>query len=604
MRFSRLLTCLVAGALMGIPSARASDLGDTLGCVHIQGQYFFGTEDYLNQGADQVLGTGSRVLKVEMSHLTDNNNSDSSKYRWNSNWPTCTSLTSLAQTTYFQTVFDKPFDTFVITAVQFYAPSGQDPAEFWLSGWTSTDRTNVYNEYKAFATYLLNNPAYAGKTFVLENWEGDWALWHRSSGNLIKPTAAQVTNMTNWFNAKMDAIHDAVNAAPNSQVHVYGAIEVNRIANAMGFGTHTEAAGWKDCTNDVLPNTRVDLASYSSYDSQEVTSGTYSFANAVAYLAGKLPATAAFGQNTQSVAVGEFGLDENVAANTPAHISTTMNNVIDTVVNDNLAYACYWNVYANTMATGFSAPATANNQVLGYWMVKPDATVSTGWNQYRLNIITSSTTRATTAQIIANSTKKYNSAFPSSGTSLGTGWTINTSSSFNWKCLAGNLVQLSYTTADPGFPSGLATLNVAAVAGRAMQVGDYAQCTVRRVGTQGANAGAIGVKLFGAATASGLPTGNQPFFAWAPTLTNWNVISFASDGSNPNYTWGVLDTLGFRIDSADGTFATVSFYLNGNYIGSNLYQTNSTTVSSFSLFGQNNAVSQMQFGNVQVYFGK
>ena len=42
--------------------ARA-DLSNVLGVTHIDGQYYFGTQDYVSQGADQVLSTGSKVRK-------------------------------------------------------------------------------------------------------------------------------------------------------------------------------------------------------------------------------------------------------------------------------------------------------------------------------------------------------------------------------------------------------------------------------------------------------------------------------------------------------------------------------------------------------------
>ena len=50
-------------------------------------------------------------------------------------------------------------------------------------------------------------------------------------------------------------------------------------------------SGYATVTNDVLPFTTTDFVSYSSYDTQQNTTGTFSYSNAVAYVAAHLPAT-------------------------------------------------------------------------------------------------------------------------------------------------------------------------------------------------------------------------------------------------------------------------------------------------------------------------
>ena len=82
----------------------------------------------------------------------------------------------------------------------------------------------------------------------------------------------------------------------------------------------------------------------------------------------------------------------------------------------------------------------------------------------------------------------------------------------------------------------------------------------------------------------------------------WTPFSITNSGNPLTYNWDTTHTLGVRLDTADGTFATASFYIDGNYSGSWLYPTALKTLDSFSLFAQSNVLnSSFQFGNVQVF---
>ena len=65
------------------PSASAgdpvkADPATVFGVVHSNGKYYLTSEDFLNEGADQVLATGTKVIKLQLSP---------SPYPWNSTWP-------------------------------------------------------------------------------------------------------------------------------------------------------------------------------------------------------------------------------------------------------------------------------------------------------------------------------------------------------------------------------------------------------------------------------------------------------------------------------------------------------------------------------------
>ena len=583
----------VLGALwIGLLSAaytRAGDLSNVLGVTHIDGKYYFGGEDYLDQGADQVLATGSKLIKVEMDSQSPG------KYPWNSNWSTPTSLTGLAQTDYFKSLFSKPFDTYVITAYSIGIPGGGDGTEYWLNGMTAAQKAAEQQSFYNLARYLMTNYNGTGKTFLLENWEGDWALrdgaGNTGSHNGI-PSATNVQGMIDWFNAREAGIRQARSElGATSNVKVYGVAEVNRVADAMN-PSFTEAT----LTNNVLPFTNVDFASYSSYDTQESSTA---FPAAIKYIASHLPASAVNGQNTHSVYVGEFGEPEGQKS--AAQVNATINNVLGTVQADGMPYALYWEIYSNELANGATPPVNGNNAgVKGFYLVRPDGTPSTAWHQYRQRITTSDPSRATTPPIIAAAHQVYQSAFPvavAPSTALGPGWTSSTFGGDISVTGSSGMVDMQVVNNATAYPHGLATLNIPSVVGKGLSPGDYLQFTLRRE----SDAGIIGVAAFGLTHGSGAGPSPSPLNVFSDNT--WTPLSFAAGGAVHTYDWNATHTLGLRLDSADGTFATISYYLDGSYGGSWLYPTTSTTLDDISLLAQSNVLnSAFEFGNVQTYF--
>src|ERR1700726_2661692 len=90
------LLALAAGVALG-PRLAAEDVRDVLGAAHAGGLYNFTSEDYLDEGGAQLLGLGTRVIKV---WLTDG---VATPYPFNSDWtPPAANVVELAQKPYFQ----------------------------------------------------------------------------------------------------------------------------------------------------------------------------------------------------------------------------------------------------------------------------------------------------------------------------------------------------------------------------------------------------------------------------------------------------------------------------------------------------------------------
>jgi hypothetical protein len=579
---------------LALLAAARADLSNVLGVTHIDGQYYFTNQDYLTEGANQVLASGTKSIKLEMSYQY------ATKYDWNYTWPGgISSLTQLAQQAPFQSVFSKPFNTYVITTYGIGTGKGQDDTEYWLNGFNNDYNNSTSNaslekkQFHDFAAYLMNTYRGTGKTFVLENWEGDWALRDTNHDRNVQPTQTQVDNMVNWFDARQAGINQARAEITNSDVHVYQAIEVNRptdsIKESVGAGT------WLTVSNDVLPRTDADLASYSSYDSQQVTTGTLSFLSSVNYIASKLPATAVFGQSLHSVGVGEFGRPEDTAG--ASGVNAAMNNVINTVTANGMPYAMYWEIYSNELKTGATAPVTDNASVNGFWLVKPDGTPGQAWHQYRQRLITADVTRATTGAVKTGLTDVYQNNFNNNGAALPSYWTVSNGGGAVTSSVNGNRFEMKFTGNVSSTPYAEATLNVNNVIGRGLKPGEYLEFTMRREN----DAGIVGVGAFGLHHGSAIGAGtSSPLQIWP--ISSWVPFSTGANGATTNYNFDITHTLGLRLDTADGNFATVSYYLDGAYSGSWIYKTPATTLTSFSLFAQDNiANAGFEFDNLNVF---
>ncbi|NIP26550.1 MAG: hypothetical protein GWN67_19240, partial [Phycisphaerae bacterium] len=88
-------------------AAKKTDLRDIIGITHVSGRYYLTDKDYLNEGADQILALGSRVIKVWFDNPPRS-------YPFNSKWPKMNSFVEMAQSPYFQELFKKPFKTYIM----------------------------------------------------------------------------------------------------------------------------------------------------------------------------------------------------------------------------------------------------------------------------------------------------------------------------------------------------------------------------------------------------------------------------------------------------------------------------------------------------------
>jgi hypothetical protein len=382
----------------------AQSLNTMVGVNHMFGRYNFNgvwpvpagdsaRRDYLNEGADEIYATGSRVIKiwlhpnaVSFYHYTAN---PSFPFGYPFFKTPAERLTYMAQGEQYKRLFDKPFKTFVINVsdnVPIYNSDGTENhgkfgthlSLFDADGFSAADATRERDAIYNLAVWLLQQYQNTGKTFVIQNWEGDNIL---TDSGRVPATSARVAAMRTWLNARQDGINAARAAVPASGVTVLGGIEVNHVAKAMTgvYGT---------LTNDIVPYTSADLYNYSCYD---VSRDPALLNQALDYLAAKAPDNARFGKF--NIAMTEYGSAQNGdAGGSEVQQLTEVRRMTEAALGWGVRYVILWQVYCNELdLRRFNTPEQpnpslpaplpydqrpTNDQLRGFWLVRPDGSRS------------------------------------------------------------------------------------------------------------------------------------------------------------------------------------------------------------------------------------
>lgn len=347
---SRLLATLL---LLALP-AQAAEVRDVLGSTHASGRYNFTEQDFLNEGADRLLELGTRVIKVWFQL-------DASRaYPFNSDWGApAADLAELARKPYYRRLFDKPFSTYILVV------SASSKSQ-WLDGMTpeevDAEREHVYK----LARHLLITYAGSGKTFVLQNWEGDHLLRQGLGGG--DPDPVRIQGMIDWWNARQDGVEQARREIGVRGVRVAHAAEVNLLAQAMG--------GKVTATNDVVPFTRADLYSYSSWD---VGFDRRRLIEALEYLQAKAPDSELFGE--RNIYLGEFGAVQDQVGE-GVSLRKRIQGLADAALGWGVRYAVFWQLYCNEPKHAYEGRPRISD-MRGFWLIRPDGSRTSSWSAFK-----------------------------------------------------------------------------------------------------------------------------------------------------------------------------------------------------------------------------
>jgi len=344
----------------------ARNLRDTVGIVHVAGRYHLTDQDFLNEGADQILILGSRVIKVWFFSGRSSGSLVQS-YPYHSQWPSVASLVEGAQTPYFQALFDKPFTTYILKVTAWGREEG-----YWRNGISEEQKKDEQRQFYELAKHLLTRYRGTGKTFILQHWEGDWMVRGSFDGKAA-PKELALNSMIEWLNARQAGVDQARKEVGQQDAHVYHAAEVNRVVQSM-------REGFPNVVNKVLPHTGVDLVSYSAWDSAtEHYADPNVLRQALDFIAAHTPDSPDFGDH--NVYLGEFGMPENQY--TLSQIRTAIPNAVRAGLDWGCPYVVYWQLYCNELKDAKTeTPVKSNDAVRGFWLIRPDGTKSWLWDYF------------------------------------------------------------------------------------------------------------------------------------------------------------------------------------------------------------------------------
>ncbi len=326
---------------------------EVLGVTHVAGKYHLTEKGFLEEGADQIAALGARVIKLYLTVPPR-------QYPFNTKWPEAKTPVDLARTPPYRAVFAKPFSTYLLTT---YA-TGRG-WHYWRSGVSEAEARDETEQFYRLTRYLLREYRGDAKTFVLQHWEGDWAL-RGSTRRDVDPSERAIAGMIRWLRARQAGVDRARSEVGQDGVRVFHAAEVNLVRIAMEEERPT-------VVNRVLPHAPVDLVSYSAWETQD---DPRLFRRALDYIAQRAPDRQPFG--ARNVYIGEFGLPEN---DRPAEqLRRVIPGVIDTALDWGCPYVVYWQLYCNEARR---QPVRHNDDVRGFWLIRPDGSKSWAWHELR-----------------------------------------------------------------------------------------------------------------------------------------------------------------------------------------------------------------------------
>ncbi|MGZ5443292.1 MAG: hypothetical protein ACXW5U_15660 [Thermoanaerobaculia bacterium] len=386
---------------------------DVIGANHIGGRYeLYWSYDYLNEGADEIRALGSNVIKIwfhnnATSWYANQFNPPDRQWTWiNPNMEYKWQLVLAARMQNYKDLFNRPLKTYVMIVMPAGAivGTGRVYEPEFINGMTAAEITAEREAMYELTRELMTTYANTGKTFVLQNHEGDWLLRHHplrdpsnpaydpSAPEMIPsgtwPSEVAINGMRDWLAARQAGVEQArtalASAYPN--VTVLHATEVNRVTDARN-------GSWaKSVTNDVLPCSpgktcaRTDLYSYSVWD---VNFNADTFRLNLDYLASKTP-------GADDIYIGEYGAGENTdAGGSGEQQKVLIERMTNVALDFGARYILYWNVFCNGKRTPTSPfPAQTNSDVVGFWLRRVDGSYTPVWSYLRSLVMNSTRRRA------------------------------------------------------------------------------------------------------------------------------------------------------------------------------------------------------------------
>lgn len=223
------------------------DIDRRIGSNHVYPKYRFREGDVLNEGAEVLEDLGVSIISVYLHEPKQ-------FYDLSTDWPAVTSLREAAEHEYYENLFNRPFDTYVLTANSHQGQTSTSDAGYFVRGFTEQDAADEAAEFREVTEYLLETYDGTGKEFIIQNWEIDNLL---TLDHPAPPDEELLERAKRWLNARQQGIIEARESI-ESDVIVLGACEIAEVYKAMDDGEE-----W--AINTIVPELEVDLIGYSSH---------------------------------------------------------------------------------------------------------------------------------------------------------------------------------------------------------------------------------------------------------------------------------------------------------------------------------------------------
>ena len=305
-----LLPPVVSGQSAGNESSSAAEEnagqeGTMLGVTHCGGLYYFTEDPYIVEGALAIQAAGFPAAKFWLTNLPH-------VYAHNSEWNLSpdASLVDMASHPYLQRVLDLPFQTVALEVQEARWPGWVKKEGFAIN--PDSDFSEDERQMRELTAWLLRRYADEPRTFILQNWEGDWMFWAKDREAWRRgerPDLAERTGaFVRWFEARQRGVEAGRRDVPGSKARVLHAVEVNQVLAAKD--------GVPCLTTEVLPKIKPDLISWSCYDGMRLdrrdAEATVLGLNEGIDLLQKYGRTVEQMPGGAAVMIGEVGIPENV----------------------------------------------------------------------------------------------------------------------------------------------------------------------------------------------------------------------------------------------------------------------------------------------------
>ena len=243
-----------------------SQIQDIFGSSHIAGWYNFTDRPYLLEGLDYYKDFGATSFKTTLTAI---NGKMFSAYPFNHTWPTFQTIEQVAQHEYIDSLFQR---THIKTHTFWTTTKNKGD---WKEGpdFVHDSYLNEEQQFYDLTRHLLQTYGSMDKTFVYQNWEGDWMLrgtgvnWEESPALIPDNVDWDIEGMARLFRARQRGTERARNEFPNVNAKVYHGIEFNKLWWYDNGTRKTMMDSNTPCViADVVSKSRIDLSSWSAYD--------------------------------------------------------------------------------------------------------------------------------------------------------------------------------------------------------------------------------------------------------------------------------------------------------------------------------------------------